>query len=236
MRRVPVRYLDEIGSIPRPSREAPREEEESLRAAEPRAPEWGDEVRDEPAPPQPSEPSAESREIDSPPREEAEQRGDRPETSVVPEDMDASGDLSPEELRERWLRASAEVENLRKRFAARVEMERRGARLDSLRAWLPVIDNLERALASASAETDADAWREGMEAIRRQMLDTVSAQGARPFDPKGQPFDPERHEAIARLPGGGAPSDTVVETTLTGYEFEDGRLVRPAQVVVSAGG
>jgi molecular chaperone GrpE len=93
-----------------------------------------------------------------------------------------------------------------------------------------VLDNLDRAL---GAEGSDASLREGVELTRRELLAILESQGVKLEDPMGQPFDPERHQALAHEPVPGVPEGTVVEVYRKGYSYRD-RLLRPALVKVAA--
>jgi molecular chaperone GrpE len=135
-----------------------------------------------------------------------------------------------DELKEQLLRRRAEFENFRKR----VERERQSAGTEAvaavLKALVPVLDNLDRAL---EAEGSESSLREGVELTRRELLAILESQGVKIEDPRGQPFDPERHQALAHEPAPGAPEGSVVEVYGKGYSYRD-RLLRPALVKVAA--
>lgn len=137
-----------------------------------------------------------------------------------------------EEHRERYLRGAAEFDNARKRAAREREDYTRYANESLLRELLPVLDNFSRALQAARSEPGADAVTAGVELIQRELLRVLEKFGVTPFDSVGQPFDPERHEAIARVPAVGQPEGTVVNETARGYML-NGRVLRPAMVTVA---
>ena len=113
------------------------------------------------------------------------------------------------ELEDRWRRALADADNIRKRHAREVEQLRGQERALVAREWLPVLDSLDRALEHAGA--DPGAVIEGVRAVRDQALDVLARLGYPRRDDLGQPFDPARHDAIGTRPAPGAPSGTVVE-------------------------
>ncbi len=131
---------------------------------------------------------------------------------------------------ERLLRITAEFENFRKR----TERERRElteqAAGDLLGDLLPVVDDLERALA---AETrDADAYRRGVEIIHKQLLDVMARRGVAPIEAVGADFDPTLHQAVAHERGDGHRDGEVVEELRRGYTLRR-RLLRPSMVKVA---
>ncbi len=138
-----------------------------------------------------------------------------------------------EEHRDRYLRAAAEFDNARKRAAREREEYTRYANESLLRELLPVLDNFERALQAARGEPAAAAVTAGVELIQRELLRVLEKFGVTSFTSVGQPFDPERHEAIARVPAQGRPEGTVADETARGYLL-NGRVLRPAMVTVAS--
>jgi molecular chaperone GrpE len=141
--------------------------------------------------------------------------------------------LLAEEHRDRYLRGAAEFDNARKRAAREREEYTRYANEALLREILPVLDNFERALQSARNEPTAAAVTAGVDLIQRELLRVLEKFGVTSFTSVGQPFDPERHEAIARVPGQGQREGTVVDETARGYLL-NGRVLRPAMVTVAS--
>jgi len=141
--------------------------------------------------------------------------------------------LEVEEHRDRYLRAAAEFDNARKRAAREREEYTRYANESLLRELLPVLDNFERALQAARGEAAAAAVTAGVELIQRELLRVLEKFGVTSFTSVGQPFDPERHEAIARVPTQSQPEGTVVDETARGYLL-NGRVLRPAMVTVAS--
>lgn len=134
-----------------------------------------------------------------------------------------------DELREKYLRAAAEIENARKR-AERDAAVSAGRRLRHFAAGLlEVADNLERALAHAP---EGDALRPGVQATLQQLQTALRQEGIVPIPVAvGSLFDPQLHEAIAGHPAD-VERETVAEVTQAGYTFE-GQVLRPARVVVA---
>jgi molecular chaperone GrpE len=134
------------------------------------------------------------------------------------------------EDRLRW--ALADLDNLRKRFAREVDRERMGERERVLAAWLPVLDNLERAL-DVATEPSTSQLLEGLRAVRDQAVGVLERLGFPRFEDVGEPFDPSRHEAVTAVPAGDdVPAGTIVAATRPGYG-RNGTLLRPASVVVA---
>ncbi|HEX3965332.1 MAG TPA: nucleotide exchange factor GrpE [Trebonia sp.] len=133
-------------------------------------------------------------------------------------------------LEDQRLRALADLDNVRKRCASQVSSARAETRAEVARRWLPVVDNLERALAHTQA--DPGSIIEGVRAVRDQAVNILAGLGFPRRDDLGARFDPARHEAVASRPDTGAPDGSVVDVILPGYGDGSGQL-RPAQVVVS---
>ena len=134
------------------------------------------------------------------------------------------------EAEDQKLRALADLDNLRKRCAAQVERTEADARAQVARQWLPVVDNLERALEHAAA--DPRTIVEGIQAVRQQALGVLASLGFPRRDDAGATFDPVRHEAVATTQDPRVPAGTVVQVVRPGYGEPD-RQLRPAQVVVA---
>jgi molecular chaperone GrpE len=132
----------------------------------------------------------------------------------------------------RYVRAVAEFDNARKRGAREREEYTRYANESLLRDILPVLDNLDRALQAARAEPGTSSLSTGVELIQRELLRVLEKFGLTAFTSVGQPFDPERHEAIARVPSADVPDMTVAGETARGYLLH-GRVLRPAMVTVA---
>jgi molecular chaperone GrpE len=137
-----------------------------------------------------------------------------------------------DDLREQLLRRRAEFENYRKRVDRDRQQAGTDAATDVLKGLVPTLDNLDRALESAAKD---DPLREGVELTRRELLAFLESQGVLIEDPQGQPFDPERHQALSHEPVQGFADGTVVEVFRKGYAYKS-RLLRPALVKVAKGG
>lgn len=138
------------------------------------------------------------------------------------------------ELADTRLRALADLDNARKRYAAQVRQAEADTRAAVATAWLPVVDSLDLALAHAQA--DPASIIEGVHAVRDQALNVLAGLGfPRRDDDRGTRFDPARHEAVASRPEPGAEADLVAEVIRPAYGEGD-RQLRPAQVVVGRQG
>ncbi|AQQ66820.1 nucleotide exchange factor GrpE [Microbulbifer agarilyticus] len=131
------------------------------------------------------------------------------------------------------MRAQAEVQNARRRAQQDVEKAHKFGQEKLLKDLLPVVDNLERALATIDKDDEAQkAVREGIELTQKSFIDTLTKSGMELIDPAGEPFDPELHQAMTQIPNGDVEPNTVLDVFQKGYRL-NGRLLRPAMVVVS---
>ncbi len=129
-----------------------------------------------------------------------------------------------------WQRSVAEFQNFKKRLERDREADQVAMKGDIIRKFLPVLDDLERALQDRPA---SDSWSDGIELIRRKLQSIFEAEGLKRIEAEGQPFDPNFHEAISTEPVDGMESGRVVAVVQNGYMLGD-RVIRPAQVRVSS--
>lgn len=157
--------------------------------------------------------------------------GETPETSdeAVQEEL-ARLQSEIEKLREMYLRKLADFDNYRKRQEREAEEFRRFATASLIKECLPVLDNLERALAAPGGE--GSGVREGVELVLRQFKEVLGRSGVVEIDPQGATFDPAIHEAIGRQEQADVVENTVVSVMQKGYVMGD-KLLRPALVVVA---
>lgn len=134
---------------------------------------------------------------------------------------------------ERYLRAAAEVENVRKRAARDVENAHKFALERFGKELLAVKDGLEMALA-ASENASVESLLEGSQATLKLLGSTMERFGIQVVDPEGEPFDPELHEAISVQPSDDVEPGSIVVVVQKGYTL-NGRLLRPAMVIVAEG-
>jgi molecular chaperone GrpE len=127
-------------------------------------------------------------------------------------------------------RTQADFENWRKRAAKESAAAGERAKSGLVRELLPVVDNLERAL--ASAEESEQHLAEGVRLVHSELLAVLERNGVESFDPKGEKFDPEFHEALSTREQDGAEPGTVLDVVEKGYRA-NGAVLRPARVVVS---
>lgn len=131
-----------------------------------------------------------------------------------------------------WQRERAEFANYRKRVENQLKDSYQNASLDLLKKFLPIIDDFERAMATAPAETTDQAWHNGVMLIHRKFQKILEDYGVEAMDPVGQPFDPNRHEAIGADDSPDSKSGHVTQTLQKGYVYGD-QVLRPAMVRVA---
>lgn len=137
------------------------------------------------------------------------------------------------QIEDRWRRALADLDNLRKRYARELDRERKLERSKVAGAWLPVVDNLERAL--DHSEGDADSVIAGVRAILDQAVQVLDSLGYPRDTETGVSFDPERHEVVTVTDNGSDAPGTVLGVLRPGYG-KGSQQLRPAAVVVSGRG
>jgi len=136
---------------------------------------------------------------------------------------------------DRYLRAVADLENFRRRTVREKDELRLFAASRLLEDLLPALDNLGLGLAAAhQPNADLKALASGVELVQQQLKSALAAHGLKEINPVGQPFDPHQHEAISHLPSPDVKAEHVLTVVRTGYVL-NGRLLRPASVVVSSG-
>lgn len=134
--------------------------------------------------------------------------------------------------RDTTLRSAADLDNARKRAQRELQEGVRFANERLLKDFLPVVDNLERALSHGNATRDWASLEQGLRMTQKQFEDTFARHGAKPLTALGQPFDPNLHEAMGTTESTEVAPNTVVSEILRGWTLHD-RLVRPALVSVS---
>lgn len=145
------------------------------------------------------------------------------------------------ELKDKLLRTLAEMENLRRRTEREVADARMYGIASFARDVLGISDNMHRALQAArqelqgTAEPGVKTLLEGVELIERELLKALERNGVRRFDPKGEKFDPNLHQAMYEVPDDSLPAGTVAQVMQPGYMIGD-RILRPALVAIAKGG
>jgi len=165
-------------------------------------------------------------EIDQP-----EQSEPQSEQQAITEAEELQQKLST--LGEQLLREQAEMQNVRRRAQRDVESAHKFALEKFATELLSVVDNLERAIGAIDAEDESQkAVAEGLELTLKTFIDVLTKHSVVPVDPEGQPFDGDLHQAVSMVPNAEVEPNTVINVFQKGYTL-NGRLIRPAMVVVS---
>jgi molecular chaperone GrpE len=165
------------------------------------------------------------------PAEEPEQGAKPAATEPISPEEVAKLVREKEECYDRLLRTQADFDNYRKRIQKEQANLLRYGSENALREILPVVDNLELAVGSARAHGQKDSHIEGLELILAQMRDALDRLGVKPIESIGEPFDPNKHDALIRVYAPDAPEGVVVDEIRKGYYLYD-KVLRPAQVTV----
>ena len=174
------------------------------------------------------------------PEAASEIEGEEAEQELLEEEQQSDDDQIEKleqqvaEANDNVLRVQAEMQNLRRRSERDVENAHKFA-LDKFSAdLLPVVDNLERALGAIDGDDDSQkAIAEGIELTLKSFLDVLKRFKIEAVDPAGQPFDADLHQAVSMVPNPDVEPNTVMDVFQKGYTL-NGRLIRPAMVVVSS--
>lgn len=137
-------------------------------------------------------------------------------------------------LKDKYLRLQAEFDNFRKRTQKESDQARKYQALNLIRDLLPVVDNLQRALAAAETSDQIADLVAGVQMVSNQILEVLGRYHAKPIIAVGQPFDPNLHEAIQQLPDPNVPAQNISQEIEQGYLLHD-RVIRPSKVIVSSG-
>ena len=159
-----------------------------------------------------------------------------PESTIIEltklrEDLEAKKKEAQENY-DRYLRQVAELENFRKRANRDKDEAIRFANEALVKDLLPVVDNLERAVAHSKDGGNGKPLLDGVEMVLRGFFDILAKHGVVPISAVGKPFDPEKHEAMVQIESGAHEPNTVIEEYHKGYLLRD-RLLRPAAVSVA---
>jgi molecular chaperone GrpE len=152
--------------------------------------------------------------------------------SVEQDIAELLGDVERErdEYLELAKRTKADFENYRKRVASEAASAEKRGRAELARALLPVLDNLDRAIAAATSE---DEVTQGVRLVREELAGTLHRNGVESYEPQGEQFDPHLHEAMMARPASAEDEGKVIEVLEKGYRL-DGQILRPARVVVGS--
>ena len=158
--------------------------------------------------------------------------GAPPSAGAAPTDPLTEAKAEAMRMKDQWMRTAADFDNFRKRTRRELEDTRKAGKEDLLKEFLPVFDNLERAIQSAQRATDVKGVAEGLQMVLRQYIDTLGRGGISKVPSVGTQFDPSHHEAIQQIETDEHPPGTVVAEVQPGYAQGD-RLIRAAMVVVA---
>lgn len=173
-------------------------------------------------------PDASTAEATEPPVEAAEQEAI--DIKKLTQNLEEQA-VQCEQLKDQLLRVRADFDNYRKRMIKEMNQVRQTASVNLIRALLPAMDNLERALAHASAE---EGFVEGVGMVYKQLQEILANEGLDPVPALHEPFDPNVHDALATAPSQDVESGRIVEEFERGYRIRD-MVLRPAKVIVSSG-
>ena len=151
--------------------------------------------------------------------------------TVLKQDLEEHKRLAADNL-DKALRARAELDNVRKRTARDIESAHKYALERFVPELLPVMDSMEMGLATSASVDDSASIKQGMELTLRIFAAALDKFGVKTIDPQGEKFNPELHEAVSLQQAEGVEPGMIISVMQKGYEL-NGRLVRPAMVVVS---
>ncbi len=132
------------------------------------------------------------------------------------------------------LRSRADLENARRRFDIQSAENKKFASESTLKAFLPVIDDLDNAINHAEKNAEQNALLDGIKLVQRKFLQVCENQGASSFYPLGEAFDPTLHEALTEMPSTEYEAGKIAQVFQRGWKLHD-RLLRPAKVIISKG-
>ncbi len=162
------------------------------------------------------------------------QEGQAPEPRQAAELL-AAAKKEAADNHDRYLRSAADLENFRRRTVREKDELRLFASSRLLEDLLPALDNLALGLASArQPKADLKALAGGVELVQQQLRGALASHGLKELNPLGEAFDPHQHEAISHQPSADVEAEHVLKVVRTGYVL-NGRLLRPASVIVSSG-
>ncbi|MFB4164869.1 nucleotide exchange factor GrpE [Alteribacillus sp. JSM 102045] len=138
-----------------------------------------------------------------------------------------------EEWKNRSLRATADLENVRRRAKEEKEKAAKYRAQDLIESLLPVLDNFERAISAAPESKEASTLLEGVNMVYSQFLEAMQKEGLEVIETEGETFDPHQHQAVMQVEEEGFEANQIVEELQKGYKLKD-KVIRPAMVKVNA--
>ena len=142
--------------------------------------------------------------------------------------------IEASEMKSRYLRSVADMENFRKRITREKQELLRSAAAGVVESLLPVLDNMKLGLQAAEQHPDAKDVTIGFKMVEDQLKKSLEEQGLKEVIPNGESFDPNLHECVAHQPSDTVDEDKIIETVRAGYQLNE-RLLRAANVIVSSG-
>ena len=166
-------------------------------------------------------------------KEELEEVEETEEKEAEETDKLAECEEKLKESEDKYLRLYAEFDNYKKRTEKEKSAKYADALIDTAAEFLPVLDNLERALASEAVSDDAKAIKEGVEMIQKQMQEILSKLKISEIKALGEEFNPNLHNAVMHTEDENITENTVVEEFIKGYIYDNDRVVRHSMVKVA---
>ena len=163
---------------------------------------------------------------------ESDANGEASSEAAAPTDPLTEAKAEAARMKEQWMRTAADFDNFRKRSRRELEDTRKAGKEELLKEFLPVFDNLERAIQSSQRATDVKAVSDGLQMVLRQYADTLARGGITKVPTVGSKFDPSHHEAIQQVETDDQPPGMIVAEVQPGY-LQGERLIRAAMVVVA---
>jgi len=142
--------------------------------------------------------------------------------------------IEASEMKSRYLRSVADMENFRKRITREKQELLRSAAAGVVESLLPILDNMKLGLQAAEQHPDAKDVTIGFKMVEDQLKKSLGEQGLKELIPNGESFDPNLHECVAHQPSDTVDEDKIIETVRAGYQLNE-RLLRAANVIVSSG-
>jgi len=155
------------------------------------------------------------------------------ENQEVEEKEEDDFEAKLKESEDKYLRLYAEFDNYKKRTAKEKDARYADALIDTALEFLPVLDNLDRALGTEATSEDAKAIKDGVEMIKKQMSDALTKLKIAEIKAVGEEFDPNLHNAVMHIEDENITENTVVEEFIKGYIYNDERVVRHSMVKVA---
>lgn len=172
-------------------------------------------------------------------QEQADVSQDEPETVTIPlkdyaSQLEELDDLrqKADEFSDGWQRERAEFANYRKRITRDEQMQRENIKIDIIRKYLDIHDDIELAIKNMPPEVKNDGWSEGLQLIYQKLLNVLAGESIQPIEADSALFNPDLHEAISHEEHNEVESGHIIEVVQKGYTIGD-RVIRPARVRVA---